>query len=340
MKHSLRMTFIVAAFISGLSRDAHAQETPLDYSSSSRIEGESLDPDRAKTLSEFVRLPVRKQNRSALKGVFCKPVITQPDPSSTEVKLALALVEADAAPILSFEKLSTGEVKNPSTTYSIEFDLDTVTLRSSKPRYQSQANGLRIAYPPDTTKPVWFEAKEDASILFLIPPVRDCNVQFVVACPRSYSNARVLEESKLSLSGVKYLVSSKADGLFQAPSGEEGRVVASARASSRITLPSPFSSEKVGSDTPSASFKIQKPLDTLSSSAPFTPISLPFLDAVEARLEFGTKTSLKRVVRSRATVEFSPLNLETAQPVRIERSEVPLNPGSCIVISRRKESHY
>lgn len=340
MRYSLRTTLVVAAFVSGMGGDSQAQEQALSYSSSTHIEGEALDSERAKTLSEFIRLPVKKQTRSALKGAFCKSVITQPTPSATEVKLALALVEADITPVLLFEKPTTGEVKNPSTKYSIEFGLDTVTLRSSNPRYQSQANGLRIAYPHDSTEPIWFEAKEDASILFLVPPVRDCNVQFVVACPRSYSNARTLEESKLTVSGVKYLVSSRADGLFQNPAGEEGKVVASTLASSRITLPSPSSSEKVSNDTPSASFKIQKPLDTLNSSTPFTSASPPLIDAVEARLEFGTKALLKRVVRSRATVEFAPFNLETPQAIRIERSEIPLNPGSCIVISRRKESHY
>ena len=177
-------------------------------------------------------------------------------------------------------------------------------------------------------------------MLFLVPPVRDCNIQFVVACPRTYSISRSLDESKLTLVGIKYLVSAKADGLFKAPDGEQGKIFAAALASSRIKLPSTWSADNVSSETPSTSFKIQMPLDVLSSGDSFTPASLPIMDAIEARLEFGSTSTVKRVVRSRATIELSNYLLERTQPVRVERSEATLNHGSCIVISRRKESHY
>jgi hypothetical protein len=241
-------------------------------------------------------------------------------------------------PVLSFVKEGTEEAT--AVNYSIEFDPDHVILRSTNPRYQSQADGLRISYPHDTSTHVWFEAKGGGSILFIVPPVRDCSVQFVVACPRTYSNTRTLDDSKLTLTGVRYLFSSKADGLFQARGGEEAKLVASTLATNRIQLPSSWSSENVSKDTPSASVKIQKPLDPLASSGKISSVSVPFSDAVEAHLEFGTTSSVQRVVRSRSTVEVSPFTLEVPQPVRIERSEVPLNPGSCIVISRRKETHY
>ena len=340
MRNALIMLLLVPALLTGVCDDLEAQEQPANYDPSARIEAEPLDPERAKILSEFVGLPVQKQNRSALRGAFCKSNITQPTPSATQIKLALALVETDITPILSFQDSTTEGSRGTSIQYSIDFGLDAVTLRSSNPRYPSQVNGLRIAYPRDTTLPVWFEAKDDASILFFVPPVRDCNVQFVVACPRTYSKTRVLEESQLTFSGVTYLIASKADGLFKAPTGAEGKIVASARASSRITLPTPSSTEDVSSDTPSASFKIQKPLDALKSPHPFTPITLPIADAIEARLECGTKESLMRVVRSRATIELTETKLELTQGIRIERSDVPVNPGSCIVISRRTESHY
>jgi hypothetical protein len=149
-----------------------------------------------------------------------------------------------------------------------------------------------------------------------------------------------LDDSKLSVIGVKYLVASKADGLFQSINGEEGKVMASTLATSRIPLPSSWSSEKISKDNPNASVRIQKPLDPLSSPGNFSSVTVPFRDAVEAHLEFGTNSSVKRVVRSRSTVELSPLTLEAPQQIRIERTEVPLNPGSCIVISRWKETHY
>lgn len=284
---------------------------------------------------EFNKLAPKKQNRSALTGGFCKPVLTQPTPSADQVQLALALVESELAPILSFAKEG-----GDSVSYSIEFDLDHVVLRSSNPRYESQANGLKISYPHETSSHVWFEAKGSGSVLFIVPPVRGCSVQFIVACPRTYSNSRTLDESKLTVTGVRYAISSKADGLFQAPKGEEAKVVASTLASTRVELPQAWSSENISNETPSASVKIQKPLDPLAAPGKMSSVSAPFQDAVEAHLEFGTTAEVRRTVRSRSTVEVSPFSLEVAQPARIERSDVPLNPGSCFVISRRKETHY
>ena len=320
---------------------AHAQSAATPYSSSSTIQAEALDSDRAKSLAEFLKRPFKNQTKAALGSSFCRPIVTQPTPSPDQIKLALALVETEITPVLSFETRPASEQEKPATVrYSIDFGIDTVTLRSSNARYQSQAAGLRVAYPHDVTRPVWFEGKGDTSILFLVPPVRDCNVQFVVACPRVYSNSRSLEGSKLSLSGVSYLTAVKADGLFKAPEGEEGKVFAAALASSRVKLPSSWSSENVSADSPSTSFKIRKPVDTLDSNETPASVSLPTVDSIEARLEFGNVSTVKRVVRSRAAAELTPFNLESSQPVRIERSDVPLSAGSCIVISRRRETHY
>jgi hypothetical protein len=345
MRNVRALSLVVASLLAGASSYAQTPQTGTPYTGSSTIAGEPLDAARAKTMMEFNKLAPKKQNRSALTGGFCNPVLTQPTPSADQVQLALALVESEIAPILSFAKEGGATEGGASedgaaVNYSIDFDLDHVVLRSSNPRYGSQANGLKISYPHETSSHVWFEAKGSGSVLFIFPPVRGCSVQFIVACPRTYSNARTLDESKLTVTGVRYAISSKSDGLFQAPTGEEAKVVASTLASSRVELPQAWSSENISKGTPSASVKIQKPLDPLGAPGKMSSVSAPFQDAVEAHLEFGTTTEVKRTVRSRSTVEVSPFSLEVAQPVRIERSDVPLNPGSCFVISRRKETHY
>jgi hypothetical protein len=340
MRKIVTVSLLVTSVFTSASAHGQTQQAAKPFTQSSTIHVEPLDPGRTKTLESFIKLPPTKQNRSALTDGFCKPLSVPSTPSPDQVQLALALVESEIVPIFSFERPSQNPSKPDNLLYSVEFGLGDVTLRSSNPRYQSQAAGIRVAYPRDTTSPVWFEAKGSGSILFLVPPVKDCSVQFVVACPRTYSNARALEESKLSLTGVKYLVGSKADGLFKAPSGQEGKVVASTLASSRVTLPSSWFSQNVSSESPNASVKIQTPPETLSSEGAFISAAPPFSDAVEAHLEFGTTSSLQRTVRARTTIEVSPFRLETPYPVRVERSEVPLNPGSCIVISRRKEIHY
>lgn len=340
MRTIVTVSLLAAFVLTGASAHAQTEQAAKPFTQSSTILVEPLDPVRAKTLESFVKLPPKQQNRSALTNGFCKPLIVVPTPSPDQVKLALALVESEIVPIFSFERPSQDPSRPDNLLYSVEFGLDDVTLRSSNPRYQSQAAGIRVSYPRDTTSPVWFEAKGSGSILFLVPPVKDCSVQFLVACPRTYSNSRTLDESKLSLTGVKYLVGSKADGLFKAPTGQDGKVVASTLATSRVTLPPSWFSENISADSPNASVKIQRPLETLNSEGTFNPVAPPFSDAVEAHLEFGTSSSVQRTVRSRSTIEVSPLTLETPHPVRVERSEVPLSPGSCIVISRRKEIHY
>jgi hypothetical protein len=340
MRNVCAISFVIASLFSSGVCYAQPEQVVTPFTTSSAIEGEGLDAVRMKTLMEFIKLTPKKQNRSALTGGFCKPVFTQPVASPDQVKLALALVESEIVPIISFGKEGAAHESTPPVSYSIEFELDNVTLRSSNPRYDSQAHGLRIAYPYDSSSPVWFEAKGSGSVLFLVPPVKDCSVQFVIACPRAYSNARTLDDSKLTVTGVRYVVSVKADGLFQAPIGEEAKVMASTLATGRVELPSSWFSVNVSKDTPSASVKVQMPLDPLASIGKAASANVPFYDAVESHLEFGSTTSVKRTVRSRASVEVAPFTLETPQPVRIERSEVPLNPGSCFVISRRKETHY
>jgi len=340
MRNVCAISVVIASLFSAGVCYAQPEQVVTPFTTSPAIEGEALDADRSKTLTEFVKLTPKKQNRSALTGGFCKPVFTQPEASPDQVKLALALVETEIVPIISFGKEGAGHESTPPVSYSVEFGLDNVTLRSSNPRYESQAHGLRVAYPYDSSSPVWFEAKGSGSVLFLVPPVKDCSLQFVVACPRAYSNARTLDDLKLTITGVRYVVSAKADGLFQASGGEDAKVIASTLATGRVDLPSSWFSANVSKDTPSASVKVQMPLDPLASPGKTSTTNAPFHDAVESHLEFGSTASVKRVVRSRATVEVAPFVLETPQPVRIERSEVPLNPGSCFVISRRKETHY
>ncbi|MEY4667753.1 MAG: hypothetical protein RL518_452 [Pseudomonadota bacterium] len=340
MRNVHALSLLCASLVSGAWCHAQSEVVATPFTRSSLIEAQELDSERLKTLNEFVRLSPDKQSRSALSRGFCKPVITQPTPSPEHVKLALALVESDIAAVISLGSQDTDPNQGTPVRYSIEFDLDHVTLRSSSPRYQSQATGLRVAYPHDSSLPVWFESKGGGGVLFMVPPVRDCSVQFVVACPRTYSNSRTLDDSKLTVTGVKYVISSKADGLFQAINGEERKVVASTLATERVPLPSPWFSENISKETPNSSIRVQKQLDPLSAPGVFSPVTAPFRDAVEAHLEFGTTSSVQRVVRSRATVELAPFAIESSQPIRIERSDVPLTPGSCIVISRRKETHY
>jgi hypothetical protein len=326
---------------SEVSNAASPTLAPVPFTSNPTIDAEPMDPARVKALSEFLALPLQRQRRTALPSIICKSVVTQPTPSANQVDIPLALVESDVAAELTFKKPRDDQEPNPATAnYLIDFSLDSVLLRSSAPRYPSQAQGLPIYFESETTKTIWLEAKNEMSVLFLVPPVRDCGFQFVVACPRTYSKARSLDDSHLTISGVRYHAAAKADGLFQAPKGGTGRIRATLLASSRLVLPAQSFSEDTSAETPNTSIKLRRESNPWKSLLPFNATSVPFADALEARLEFGTTSSVARTVRSRATLDVSPIELKTPQRIDIESSEVSLPPGSCFAISRRKETHY
>lgn len=316
---------------------ASGQQLQQSYTTSSVLEAVPLDEPTTKAISTFLSLPVKSQHRKQLAAEVCRSGVTRPDVAEEGVKVALALTEADIVAELAFASSGNSAA---TTKYLFDFSQDAILIRSSNPRYESQSEGLRIGYPHESTKTIWFEGKQETSILFLIPPVRDCSTQFILACPRSYSKSRTLDETPITIEGVRYFSSAKADGLFKAPEGTEGKIQASLLSSRRIRLPTPWSSENTSRETPSASIKQHKLLDTRLSTLPLTALSAPFADTIEARLEYGDPARVLRTVSSRATFTVHPARLETPQSIKIELADVSLQPGSCFVISRTKESHY
>lgn len=314
--------------------------TPTPYTTQRLIDAEALDQERTKALAEFLSLPIHRQKRTALPSLICKSVLTQPTPSPHQLQIALAVVETDLSTEVTFQSPTNSQGQPPvSSNYMFDFSPDAVSIRSSTPRYESQALGISVPFAPQT-KSVWVEAKNNMSILFLVPPVGDCGFQFLVACPRNYSNSRSLEDSHLEVTGVRYDVGAKADGLFQAPPGRGGKVWAGILGSSRISLPATWSTENTSAETPNTSIKVRKEAPPPGSPLTFHPASAPFADAVEARLEFGIPESVERTVRARSTLDLSRTQLVGTQKIEVENSEVSLAPGACFVITQRKETHY
>jgi hypothetical protein len=67
-------TLALAAFsllVGEASSYAQNQLVQVPFTQSSAIQGEPLDPERAKVLLDFNNLPSQKQTRSALTGGFC-----------------------------------------------------------------------------------------------------------------------------------------------------------------------------------------------------------------------------------------------------------------------------
>jgi len=115
-------------------------------------------------------------------------VIHRPDSSPNAVKAALTVAEADMNADVLFEKGKGEGVDTPGQkfSFSIQMSETHVLLRSSSPRFATEASGLSIPFPSDHTRPIWLEGKEGTNMLVLLPTTKECGVRSVALCPRTY----------------------------------------------------------------------------------------------------------------------------------------------------------
>jgi hypothetical protein len=289
---------------------------------------------KQKSIAHFLDLSIKSQTTKQLSPELCRPIVDRVISPTPKVQVAQALVESDLATEITFVK------DGRETSYTVEFMQKRLLLYSSAARYESEQQGVILPYPAVSSSTHWFESKEDASVLFIIPPMTDCGVHFVLACPRSYTDARELVESHLAPSKVRYFPALKADGLLKAPETGPGKVQASGLSSERVPLPSKWFKEETASPSPSGSFRLYRQTNYYMGSGQQIPITLPFRDALEAHLGFGVPNDMLRIARARTTLEVSEVPLKTAQKIRLEHSDITMKPGACFLITSSKESHY
>jgi hypothetical protein len=312
---------------------ARAQEvTP--YVSSPRIEAKSLTESQQKTLQHFFSLSLKGQTEKQLSSEVCKAKVERSFSPTPTAHVAQALVESDLATEITFAK------GDQSISYTLEFTQDRVLIYSSAARYESERNGLLVAYPPYSSTTHYFESKGQGGVAFIIPPVSECGTKFVLACPRVYNQSRQLIESQFEPKEVRFFPAMKADGLLKAPDDGPGKVRGSALSTERVILPSTWFREETSSPSPSVTFRLYRQTNYFLTSGARTSITLPFKDALEAHLEFGTPGNMLREARSRNTIEVSSLPLKNTETTRVENSEISLQPGACFLITSVKESHY
>ena len=304
------------------------------YLSSPRIEAEAMPEAKQKSLAHFLGLSIKNQTWKQLSQELCRPVVDRVISPAPKAQVAQALVESDLATEVTFAK------DGHETSYTVEFMQQKLLLYSSAARYESERQGVILPYPSVSSTTHWFESKADASVLFIIPPMTDCGVHFVLACPRSYNGARELVESHFTPSKVRYFPTLKADGLLKAPETGPGKVQASGLSSERVVLPAKWYKEETASPSPSSSFRLYRQTNYFLTPGQQFPITLPFRDTLEAHLGFGIPNDMLRIGRARATIEISEFPLKTEQPIRLEHSDITLRPGACFLITSRKESHY
>jgi hypothetical protein len=330
-------TLSVLACIAGGPSKVTAQES-TPYLSSPLIEASPLPEEKMRSLAEFFSLPVREQATRKTPQNVCRPNITKDPKAQEKAQVALALLESNLAAEITLDRPEQGQ--SSPVSYTLEFKQQQLYIYSSSARYESERTGALIGYPGDATLAYWFESKGDASAVFFIPPLRECASQYVLMCPRTYNQARELIETPYQPTSVRYFPALKADGLFKAPEKSNGRIRASALASSRVSLPETWFKEEISAPSPASSFKLYRVNNFVNSQLPKTPVTIPFRDALEAHLEFGTPENVLRTGRSRNTVEVSRLDLTRPQVIRVEQSDIKVLPGACYLITSTVEQEY
>jgi len=319
----------------GISASTHAgAEDITTYTSSPRIEASSLTEPQLKNLTHFFSLSLKGQTLKQISPEVCKPKVTRVVVPNPKAHVAQALVESDLAPEITLTK------GDQSISYTLEFGQDRLLVYSSAARYASERTGLLIAYPAENSKTHYFESKGEGGLALIIPPVSECGLKFVLACPRVYDQSRRLIESGYEPKEVRYFPALKADGLLKAPENGQGKVRASALSTERVSLPTTWFKEEISSPSPSGSLRVYRQSNYFLTTGPRSPITLPFKDALESRLEFGTPDIMLREAISRNTIEVSALPLTTAVTTRVENSDIALQPGACLLITSLKESRY
>lgn len=310
----------------------------LSYPTSPQIVATPLDPTRRELLTQLIYLSQRAdfKAREETREKLCGSVIRRPDSSQGAVKAALTVTEADMSVEVLFKKGSGPGVDTPGEKFSFEIKMDDtrVLVRSSLPRFSTEAAGLSIPFPSDHTRPIWLEGKEGTNMLVLVPTVKECAVRSIILCPRTYDGRGALLQSKYAPVGARYFIKTKGDGLFSAPKGEGGKILASIRGSQGVPVPEPWSKQSLSANTVTVTFKHITPEQP---ERPFTPITLPWAATLESRLDFGTDSTALREVWSQSSIEISEIKLENWPSVHVRTADLRVESGACYLVTQFAE---
>lgn len=311
----------------------------LSYPAAPSISPAPLDPARRDLLDTLLRLTTTAdfKERKAARENLCPASIQRPDTSQAAVKAALTVTEADMHVELHFKNDAMGGGASSGAEFSflVQMGKSNVLLKSSTPRFATEAAGVSVPFPSDHTRPIWLEGKNSSNLLVLIPSVRECGVRSVLVCPRDYDPRGKLAVSKWRPVAARYFIKTKADGLFAAPAGSKAKVVASVLGSPGVVLPEQWSKESVSSTMATVTLKSFTPPE---SGHQFTPITLPFTATVESRLDFGTLEQDLRRVFSAATVEVREFSLRDWPTVHIRTADLRVDPGPCFQVTQFVET--
>lgn len=308
------------------------------FPSSPRVEAQLLLDQRRNLLISLLTLPEKNQGIERARKQLCPEIVTPPSVEAALSKAALALTETDMSVEVAFENKE-GDAASSATPFSmlIDFREYDILLRSSQPRFVSEAGGVLLRPEKVVGRTAWLEGKGGANILVYLPPVAECGLRAVALCPRSYVPRVGLQRNGYTLTGARYYYSMKADGLFATDKQNPGRIRASINASSGVSLPEQWFDEQLSGNTPSATFKhiVSRPK---GAPGPFSSITVPAVESIGARLELGRGEELLRTINKRTSIEISEFQLPEKQKVEVHFADTPVEAGSCFLVAKWGET--
>jgi len=332
---SLLLALVVAPLLCG-PRLSVAQSS---YPASSEIAAQPLVSDKREQLTAIIHDTLAPALRKRTIEQLCQPISSEAPSSDPSTKQALTILETKLATEILFERAPKETSANAASFgLFVEFMPNRALLKHLSPRYQSEAGGFSVPYPTDKNRVLRLEGKNGTDVVALIPAVGQCAVRSVVLCARSYESTSKLVESHFIPRSARELISAKADGLFAPRQGSNGKTQASLLATKNIALPQQWFASTISSDHPAATIKHAVARELRESLPPFVPFSLPWIAAVESRLDFGTETTTLRTVTKRTTVELAEFTLPSIPDLRIGASEFSFQGGSCYLLSEWTES--
>jgi hypothetical protein len=286
----------------------------------------------------LVTIPPKNQGIERARKQICPAIVNPPSVEAALSKAALALTETDMSVEVAFEKKDVDGASNASPfSMFVEFRDYDILLRSSQPRFASEAGGVLLMPEKVAGRAAWLEGKGDANVLVYVLPIAECGLRAVALCPRSYVPRVGLQQNRYTLIGARYYYSIKADGLFATDKQNPGRIRASVMGSSGVSLPEKWFDEQLSGVTPSATFKhiVQR---TKGNQGSFSPITVPSVQSIEARLDLGRGEDLLRTISKRTSIEISEFQLPEKQKVEVHFAETPVEAGGCFLIAKWSET--
>jgi hypothetical protein len=311
--------------------------TALHYPTSSEIKPEALHETRRTLLSDLIEDKVPRQKIPKAIEQLCPYQISRSTSLDPSVSSALATLKSGFGVEARFTY--NGDKKETHIKeYSIlvDFEPQQVLLRHSSPRFKSEGTGFYVPFPRDFVRAVRLEGTLNADILGFIAPTRECGVQAVVLCPRRYAHREKLVQSPFTLTDLRAIPHAKADGLHAPAENITQKIVASLRASTNINLPTQWSVTSEGNTTLSSTVTA----DGSTTDSKYTPIDkLPVHMVLEARVDVGTKDAPLRISSKKTSVEISTIDISERFEMRVGRSNLYVEGGSCYLIAAwEKES--